>query len=161
MSELLTCFYVADNVFASCVSHALNTDCEEIAGFFLGRQVGQEGFVWDSYVSPRKDKQSDRVEVSDEAQLAAAEEAQRLEKETGVPTKVVGWYHSHPKMTCPPSAVDLRTQQTLQYYGISVGVIFSVFNEPTEACGKIGRIQSHGFQTAPNGSAVSVKVEVI
>lgn len=28
----------------------------------------------------------------------------------GVQTRVVGWYHSHPKITVQPSHVDLRTQ---------------------------------------------------
>ena len=42
---------------------------------------------------------------------------------------VVGWYHSHPNITVPPSQVDLRTQANWQtMHGDFVGLIFSVFN---------------------------------
>ena len=36
--------------------------------------------------------------------------AERLSRETGVPTRIVGWYHSHPHITVLPSHVDLQTQ---------------------------------------------------
>ncbi len=42
--------------------------------------------------------------------------------------QVIGWYHSHPKITVWPSHVDLRTQENYQALdSCFVGLIFSVF----------------------------------
>ncbi len=43
------------------------------------------------------------------------------------PIKVVGWYHSHPKITVFPSTVDVNTQYSQQRAGDFIGLIFSVF----------------------------------
>lgn len=52
----------------------------------------------------------DRVENSPEQVAAASALADRLTQQTGVNTRVVGWYHSHPHITVLPSHVDLNTQ---------------------------------------------------
>ena len=48
--------------------------------------------------------------------------------------KVVGWYHSHPRITVWPSEVDLRTQLSFQLMDKNmVGLIFSVFDTSVES----------------------------
>lgn len=48
--------------------------------------------------------------------------------------KVVGWYHSHPRITVWPSEVDLRTQLSFQLMDENmVGLIFSVFDTSVES----------------------------
>ena len=37
-------------------------------------------------------------------------EAERFSMTTGVLTRIIGWYHSHPHITVHPSHVDVRTQ---------------------------------------------------
>ena len=36
--------------------------------------------------------------------------AERMSQATGVHSRVVGWYHSHPHITVLPSHVDVQTQ---------------------------------------------------
>jgi BRCA1/BRCA2-containing complex subunit 3 len=50
------------------------------------------------------------VEVGYEQLAQASEIASRIERESGVGTRVIGWYHSHPHITVLPSHVDVRTQ---------------------------------------------------
>ena len=52
----------------------------------------------------------DRVECSAEQMAECVKEADRLTQETGVHTRIVGWYHSHPHITVLPSHVDVKTQ---------------------------------------------------
>ena len=52
----------------------------------------------------------DRVETSPEQIARSSAHAERLSRETGVRTRIVGWYHSHPHITVLPSHVDVRTQ---------------------------------------------------
>eukprot|EP01063_Lacrimia_lanifica_P034787 TRINITY_DN6516_c0_g7_i1.p1 TRINITY_DN6516_c0_g7~~TRINITY_DN6516_c0_g7_i1.p1 ORF type:complete len:338 (+),score=98.59 TRINITY_DN6516_c0_g7_i1:79-1092(+) len=164
--QLPTRVVVADNVVQSCLAHALTTEGEEIIGFCLGGCSDQTAFVWETCVRPRSDKRSDRCEVAPEDQFAATEEAEKL-TQAGLTTKVVGWYHSHPHITCPPSHVDLRTQGHLQALGLGVALIFSVFNNASEprdgftSSQELGRIQVHCFQTGPGNTAVSVPVHVV
>ena len=43
--------------------------------------------------------------------------------------RVLGWYHSHPRITVQPSHVDLRTQSGWQGMdGDFVGIIVAAFN---------------------------------
>jgi BRCA1/BRCA2-containing complex subunit 3 len=53
----------------------------------------------------RSDKRKDRVEISPEQLMLAAECAEKLAEELKHPMRVVGWYHSHPHITVLPSAV--------------------------------------------------------
>lgn len=52
----------------------------------------------------------DRVESSPEQMARCTAHAERLSRESGTRTRVVGWYHSHPHITVLPSHVDVRTQ---------------------------------------------------
>ncbi|MFS7980659.1 putative ubiquitinyl hydrolase 1 [Helianthus anomalus] len=65
--------------------------------------------------------------------------------ETGITTRVIGWYHSHPHITVLPSHVDVRTQAMYQLLDSGfIGLIFSCFNEDQH---KVGRIQVTAFQS--------------
>jgi hypothetical protein len=52
----------------------------------------------------------DRVETSPEQMAACSALAEHVSSSTGLPTRVVGWYHSHPHITVLPSHVDVNTQ---------------------------------------------------
>lgn len=55
-------------------------------------------------------RRRDRVETSPEQMARCSAHAEKLSRVTGVRTRVVGWYHSHPHITVLPSHVDLKTQ---------------------------------------------------
>ncbi len=62
--------------------------------------------VWAVSLQLRETKTADRVEISPMNLAAAALEAEDMStREPKVQTNVVGWYHSHPKITVPPSHV--------------------------------------------------------
>jgi BRCA1/BRCA2-containing complex subunit 3 len=117
---------------SSCLNHVLLTDSEEVMGLLLGfiqeENNSQIINILSTICLNRKCKEKDRVEF-DEMQIAKASElAEGLEVEHGLDIHVVGWYHSHPKITVPPSNVDLNTQYLHQYQGPFVGIIISCFN---------------------------------
>lgn len=58
-----------------------------------------------SIILRRSDKKPDRVEISEEQLVQAAEHAEKLKYQIGKPLRVVGWYHSHPHITVWPSHV--------------------------------------------------------
>ena len=147
---------VANSVVYSCLTHAETTSGEEIMGFCLGAKIGDETLVWDTCVRPRKDRKADRVELSDEDQVSAQEEAEHQSKETNLDTRVVGWYHSHPKITCPPSHVDIKTQFGIQQVNVGMGLIFSVFNNQDGR----NRVQLHCFRSNDEQNAVSLPIIV-
>ncbi|CAE8670327.1 unnamed protein product, partial [Polarella glacialis] len=121
---------VSEQVYRVCLSHAMMTEREEVMGLLLGNVVDNEVRIWTSMTLRRSDKRPDRVEIAPEQLVQAVEAAEQLSKQMGVTSRVVGWYHSHPHITCLPSHVDLRTQ--LQYQGMDkdfVGLIFGVFND--------------------------------
>ena len=37
-------------------------------------------------------------------------QAERFSQQSGVLTRIIGWYHSHPHITVHPSHVDVNTQ---------------------------------------------------
>ena len=51
-----------------------------------------------------------QVETTPEQLAAASTEAEAQGAASGVTTRVIGWYHSHPRMIVLPSHVDVRTQ---------------------------------------------------
>ena len=128
---------ITSHAFSTCLYHSLTTDEEEVMGILFGI------CAYDAYNNPtvhvlsnlsliRTCKEKDRVEF-DEIQLTKAiEYADEINKKYNFTKddkiKVIGWYHSHPKITHPPSIVDLKTQYFQQYQGVFVGLIFSVFS---------------------------------
>ncbi|MEW5304641.1 MAG: hypothetical protein WDW36_007238 [Sanguina aurantia] len=126
---------VAEALLA-CLSHAFTTEHEEIMGLLLGDTIagGASGEdlvtrIWIAYPQVRTDRRRDRVETSPEQMARCSAHAEKLSQVTGVRTRVVGWYHSHPHITVLPSHVDLKTQALYQMLDPNfVGLIFSVFN---------------------------------
>lgn len=74
--------------------------------------------------------------------------ADELSKDLKVTTRIVGWYHSHPRITVSPSHVDLRTQHDFQLMDSGFfGLIFSLF---TKSATDAGRVQMIGKKNTHN-----------
>jgi BRCA1/BRCA2-containing complex subunit 3 len=147
------CKYIKITIdaYSSCLKHVFLTDSEEVMGLLLGQvvnegQVDQTINILSTICMTRKCKEKDRVEF-DELQIAKASElAEKLSTEHNTKINVVGWYHSHPNITVPPSNVDLQTQYSQQYQGPFVGLILSCF-------GSTNNIKLIAFQTQYVGNA--------
>lgn len=141
---------MSEDVWLTCLTHALSTETEEIMGLLLGDiQHSKNGsvtaIIWGALPQPRCDRQKDRVETNPEQLTAASVQAEKMTLETGRTTRVIGWYHSHPHITVLPSHVDVRTQAMYQLLDSGfIGLIFSCFNEDQY---KVGRIQVTAFQS--------------
>ncbi|KAL8189286.1 hypothetical protein R6Q57_028852 [Mikania cordata] len=146
----LTSVKMAEDVWLTCLTHALSTETEEIMGLLLGdiqhsRNGSVTALIWGALPQPRSDRQKDRVETNPEQLTAASVQAEKMTAETGRTTRVIGWYHSHPHITVLPSHVDVRTQAMYQLLDSGfIGLIFSCFNEDQY---KVGRIQVTAFQS--------------
>ncbi|KAJ9537758.1 hypothetical protein OSB04_030491 [Centaurea solstitialis] len=146
----LTSVKMAEDVWLTCLTHALSTETEEIMGLLLGDiQHSKNGsvtaLIWGALPQPRSDRQKDRVETNPEQLTAASVQAEKMTVEIGRTTRVIGWYHSHPHITVLPSHVDVRTQAMYQLLDSGfIGLIFSCFNEDQY---KVGRIQVTAFQS--------------
>ena len=142
---------ITSEAYSSCLNHALLTDEEEVMGLLIGntKEDTEESdvviTVFSTLCLTRKCKQKDRVEF-DEVQMTQAIESTEALSKYGA--RVVGWYHSHPKITVPPSHVDLGTQKGQQYQGSFVGIIISCFNTDRSDVNKISVI---AFQTKEKG----------
>lgn len=150
--------------YHACLTHAMMSSGQEIMGFLLGdaKMPTSENepilvYIWDVFIPPRVDKKRDRVEIEPEKQVLAATEADRLTIKDGIPTRVVGWYHSHPKITPWPSDVDYRCQQSHELMDKAfIGLIFSVFNyDPNDLKHSI---QVHAFQGKMEKAKTSIEV---
>lgn len=144
---------ITPDVYSSCLNHALLTDQEEVMGLLIGNQTIKDYKntinIFSTLCLTRKCKQKDRVEF-DEIQIAQAVEiAEEIHKENKIQANVIGWYHSHPKITIPPSNVDLETQKSQQYQGAFVGLIFSCFSTDTK---NVNQIKMIAFQTKKENS---------
>ena len=114
--------------------------------------------VWDCCPLQRLDKRRDRVEISPEQLVNATSMAEKLSIQDGLPTRVIGWYHSHPQFIHYPSAIDLNCQSQYQQLDRGfVGLIFSLFNSDKS---NIGSIKLHAFQSQLNNSGNGVGVGV-
>ncbi|KAK6787492.1 hypothetical protein RDI58_016017 [Solanum bulbocastanum] len=146
----LTSVKMTEEVWLTCLSHALSTETEEIMGLLLGdTQQSKNGsvtaLIWGALPQPRCDRRKDRVETNPEQLTAASVKAERMTLATGRTTRVIGWYHSHPHITVLPSHVDVRTQAMYQLLDAGfIGLIFSCFSEDAQ---KVGRIQVIAFQS--------------
>eukprot|EP00249_Psilotum_nudum_P016338 c25773_g2_i2 orf=115-774(+) len=145
----LTAVKISEEVWLTCLTHALSTETEEVMGLLLGDiEYLSNGFVtalvWGAAPQTRSDRRKDRVETNPEQLAAATAQAERISAATGRTTRVIGWYHSHPHITVLPSHVDVRTQGMYQMLDPGfVGLIFSCFSEDAN---KVGRIQVIAFQ---------------
>eukprot|EP00440_Ansanella_granifera_P065251 gb/GFBE01070761.1/.p1 GENE.gb/GFBE01070761.1/~~gb/GFBE01070761.1/.p1 ORF type:complete len:770 (+),score=160.10 gb/GFBE01070761.1/:1-2310(+) len=128
--------YISDQVYNVCLSHAMMTEREEVMGLLLGDASYRDVRIWTSMTLVRNDKRPDRVEIAPEQLVQAVDAGEKLTGRVGRTTRVVGWYHSHPHITCLPSHVDLQTQ--LMYQGMDadfIGLIFGCFNAGREGEG--------------------------
>ncbi|KAI6671973.1 hypothetical protein NL676_006858 [Syzygium grande] len=125
---------MSEEVWLTCLTHALSTETEEIMGLLLGdvehsKNGTVTAIIWGASPQKRSDRQKDRVETNPEQT-----------------TRVIGWYHSHPHITVLPSHVDVRTQAMYQLLDSGfIGLIFSCFSEDIS---KVGRIQVIAFQSS-------------
>ncbi|XP_074312626.1 uncharacterized protein LOC141648071 [Silene latifolia] len=146
----LTNVKMSEEVWLTCVTHALSTETEEIMGLLLGdiecsKSGKSTALIWGASPQTRSDRRKDRVETNPEQLAAASAMAERMSTTTGRRTRVIGWYHSHPHITVLPSHVDVRTQGMYQLLDSGfIGLIFSCFNEDAF---KVGRIQVIAFQS--------------
>jgi len=148
---------ITTDVFNSCLNHALLTESEEIMGLLLGNVTtlnnNQQNInIFSYFCLSRKCKEKDRVEFDEIQIMHACEYAEVISKQFKITTQVVGWFHSHPKITFPPSAVDLNTQYSQQYQGPFVGLIFSCFNN--EKSTNINKINLIAFQSKLNNNNI-------
>ncbi|KAF5453213.1 hypothetical protein F2P56_028130 [Juglans regia] len=147
----LTCVKMSEDVWLTCMTHALSTETEEIMGLLLGDiEYSKDGsvtaLIWGASPQTRSDRRKDRVETNPEQLAAASAQAERMTTFTGRITRVIGWYHSHPHITVLPSHVDVRTQAMYQLLDSGfIGLIFSCFSEDVH---KVGRIQVIAFQSS-------------
>lgn len=138
---------LSSDVYFVCVNHALSTEREEIVGLLVG-EVDEKSVahVLAVVILRRSDKRKDRVEISPEQLSNASTEADRLSCILKRPIRIIGWYHSHPKLTVWPSPIDVNTQDSYQLMDAGfIGMIFSVFNEDPSKKG--GRVQMTCFQS--------------
>ncbi|XP_072967251.1 uncharacterized protein [Typha angustifolia] len=146
----LTSVKMSEEVWLTCLAHALTTETEEIMGLLLGDIQHLNGgnsiaLIWGASPQMRSDRRKDRVETNPELLAAASAQAERMTLTTGRTTRVIGWYHSHPHITVLPSHVDVRTQAMYQLLDPGfIGLIFSCFNADAR---KVGRIQVIAFQS--------------
>jgi len=77
-------------------------------GLLLGFIDTERGVstIWTNCPLRRMDKRRDRVEISPEQLVLASSMAEKLTIEDKLPTRVVGWYHSHPQFIHLPRFVD-------------------------------------------------------
>ncbi|KAL9368657.1 hypothetical protein Peur_039856 [Populus x canadensis] len=153
----LTSVKMTEEVWLTCLTHALSTETEEILGLLLGDiEYAKDGnvtaLIWGASPQSRSDRRKDRVETKPEQLAAASAQAEIsftvlvMTASTGRTTRVIGWYHSHPHITVLPSHVDVRTQAMYQLLDPGfIGLIFSCFNEDVN---KVGRIQVIAFQSS-------------
>ncbi|EFH60870.1 hypothetical protein ARALYDRAFT_478001 [Arabidopsis lyrata subsp. lyrata] len=131
---------MSEDVWLTCLTHALSTETEEIMGLLLGDiEYSKNGerataMIWAASPQSRSDRQKDRIH------------GLIMTISTGRTTRVIGWYHSHPHITVLPSHVDVRTQAMYQLLDSGfIGLIFSCFSEDAN---KVGRIQVIAFQSS-------------
>ncbi|KAF8692420.1 hypothetical protein HU200_039656 [Digitaria exilis] len=147
----LTSVKIGEEVWLTCLSHALTTETEEVMGLLLGdvepssKGDGMTAVIWGASPQMRCERKKDRVEVNPELLAAASAQAERMTATIKKTTRVIGWYHSHPHITVLPSHVDVRTQGMFQLLDTGfVGLIFSCFSEDAQ---KVGKIQVIAFQS--------------
>ncbi|KAI8469820.1 MAG: BRCA1/BRCA2-containing complex subunit 3 [Monoraphidium minutum] len=146
---------ITPEVFLACTAHALSTEDEEVMGLLLGDIQGTPeapvAHIWRAVPQIRTDRRKDRVETSPEQMAAATALADQLTKDTGVRTRTIGWFHSHPHITVLPSHVDVATQALYQMLEPGfAGLIFSVYNR--NAATKGHSVAATAFQSLRAGS---------
>ncbi|PWU86809.1 putative Lys-63-specific deubiquitinase BRCC36 [Trypanosoma cruzi] len=152
---------------AATVSPAISTGAKSFGGNVNAptptptspSTVRKRANVWGAWILQRSVRRADRVEIAPEMLAGASDEAERYTKQVGHHTRVIGWYHSHPRITPYPSQVDLRSQGSYQQMESGwVGLIFSVFY--SDATNRNG-VSIHCFQTGPGETHEKVEIEIV
>ncbi|WCJ40599.1 Lys-63-specific deubiquitinase BRCC36 [Euphorbia peplus] len=181
----LTGVKVSEEVWLTCLTHALSTETEEIMGLLLGDiEYSKNGssvtaIIWGASPQSRSDRRKDRVETNPEQLAAASAQAEisfllpclflyafyytvlvtaitcLMTVSTGRTTRVIGWYHSHPHITVLPSHVDVRTQAMYQL--LDPGFIGLIFSCFNEDVNKVGRIQVIAFQSSDGKQSNTIR----
>ncbi|GER44140.1 Lys-63-specific deubiquitinase BRCC36 [Striga asiatica] len=131
----LTSVKMSEEVWLTCLTHALSTETEEIMGLLLGDIQNSENgnvtaSIWGALPQPRADRRKDRVETNPE-QLTAASALAEI---------------SFLQFT---SNVQTQAMYQLLDPGF-IGLIFSCFSEDAQ---KVGRIQITAFQSLDRNQA--------
>jgi len=125
------------DAYQVCLEHVTTHQKEEMMGLLLGELDEAANII--RFVAPkvakRKDKRPDRVELSPEDLSTGMKAAENLGETMNKPgLRILGWYHSHPKITVWPSHVDLNTQERYQMLDKDfIGMIFSCYGG--DSCG--------------------------
>jgi len=116
-------------------------------GFVLGSIENKYADVASILVLERKDKRKDRVEISADEMAKASQIAEEMK------LRIIGWYHSHPHITVPPSPLDVfyQYQYNLHFDKGFFGLILSVFSTDKDMRGEIKLI---GFQSVRTDSVL-------
>ncbi|TVU20417.1 hypothetical protein EJB05_36625, partial [Eragrostis curvula] len=159
----LTSVKISEEVWLTCLSHALTTEKEEVMGLLLGDiEVTPPPAIRPNpspHSRPPLVLEQGRHDRLDLGGVAADEKhgvgfrgvglnlsSHKMTATIGKTTRVIGWYHSHPHITVLPSHVDVRTQAMFQLLDSGfVGLIFSCFSG--EDAQKAGKIQVIAFQS--------------
>ncbi|KAH0668100.1 hypothetical protein KY285_029306 [Solanum tuberosum] len=139
----LTSVKMTEEVWLTCLSHALSTETEEIMGLLLGdTQQSKNGsvtaLIWGALPQPRCDRRKDRVETNPEQLTAASNDPGNRKNNKS------DWLKGF-KICNPQMGPDVRTQAMYQLLDAGfIGLIFSCFSEDAQ---KVGRIQVIAFQS--------------
>lgn len=144
------------NVYEMLVNHALSNEREEIMGLLIGNiepnlndSIKCASNIHMSIVFERLDKRADRVEISPEQLSLAAEFAEKLSNDLNKNYFIIGWYHSHPRITVLPSLVDIKTQNMYEMMDKNfIGIIVSVYNQTKANC--LDNVEIICFQSENN-----------
>uniref|UniRef100_N1R0C9 BRCC36 C-terminal helical domain-containing protein n=1 Tax=Aegilops tauschii TaxID=37682 RepID=N1R0C9_AEGTA len=155
----LTEVRIGEEVWLTCLSHALTTETEEVMGLLLGDVVpssrgGSTAVIWGASPQMRCERKKDRVEVNPELLAAASAQAEiSFFRPPPVSSSVFGvfaaaWialtvgFWGCWSLTL---LAHVRTQAMFQLLDPGfVGLIFSCFSEDAQ---KVGKIQVIAFQS--------------
>jgi len=125
---------ISSDVLQVCWTHAYTNQNEEVMGLLIGSTEDNTVTILSLYVTKRSTRERFRVEIDPLELSKALDFAASLQAANGEKLRLVGWYHSHPKLAVLPSQVDLRTQASYQLMDPRfVGLIFSVYNMDTKS----------------------------
>ncbi|URE32975.1 hypothetical protein MUK42_15650 [Musa troglodytarum] len=147
----LTSVKMAEEVWLTCLTHALTTETEEIMGLLLGDiQYSNSGnataLIWGASPQMRSDRRKDRVETNPELLAAASAQAEISINDSDNRQNNKGyWVVSFTSSHYSSSISYVRTQAMYQLleHGF-IGLIFSCFSEDAQ---KVGKIQVIAFQS--------------
>ncbi|KAG6505017.1 hypothetical protein ZIOFF_037365 [Zingiber officinale] len=151
---------MAEEVWLTCLTHALTTETEEIMGLLLGDIQYSDGghataLIWGASPQMRSDRRKDRVETNPELLAAASAQAEISiisQNDFGNRKNNKGHWlvpfsssHYSPSISCSLPSADVRTQAMYQLLDNGfLGLIFSCYSEDSL---KVGRIQVIAFQS--------------